>query len=209
MYDEELAPDIQEAARDKLREARRKKFAQPAAAWENSSPLPAVSPRSGLDNETGKEDVPPESEKEGRVARGLRERLEQKRQGILSMAERAEQAGKDAKHHAYRRYGQAKRIIRVVRLATLVGVSLGDIFFSLNAMALMVIGEWVYSKINPNYLMFDPRDPLVFIDKTLFYFALAEITVVALLAAAVIGLMVYLQSHPLEAAKVGWELLNI
>lgn len=129
---------------------------------------------------------------EGRIAERLGERLEKKRREMASFVLRVEQAGKDVKHHAYRRYRQAKRVIRIIRLATVVGVSLGDIFFSLNIMALMIIIEWAYSKFNPNYLMFDPRDPLVIVDKTLFYFALAEIAIVAILIVVFIAMVMAL-----------------
>ncbi|MEK7165139.1 MAG: hypothetical protein AAB779_04275 [Patescibacteria group bacterium] len=207
MYEEDLAPDIQAAAREKLRQKRREKLAAPARPPEPKS-ANALGPLASWQNknraaQNGAEDITGGKEKEGRVARALRQRQAAKRQ---TKAEALAKAGITASGKgAMQKYRQIKSLLRIIKGGTLVGTSLGDVFFSLSGLFLALVGEWIIAKfgIVPGYKMFDPEDPYVMLDKILWYGGWAVIMSVVILLVVLVYFLVYLTENPLEAIKFG------
>ena len=207
MYEEDLAPDIQAAAREKLRQKRREKLAAPARPPEPKS-ANALGPLASLQNkdkavDKGSENVEPNKEKEGRVARALRQRQADKRQAKATAMAKAgiTASGKGT----LQKYRQIKSLLRIIKGGTLVGTSLGDIFFSISGLFLALVGEWMIAKFNivPGYKMFDLDDPYVMLDKILWYGGWAVIMSVVILLVVLVYFLVYLTENPLEAIKFG------
>ncbi|MEK7125362.1 MAG: hypothetical protein AAB880_00440 [Patescibacteria group bacterium] len=153
--------------------------------------------------EHGSEDVAPDKEKEGRVARALRARQQAKRKAKANMLGKAGISG--AGKGTLQKVRQIKSIIRVIRGGTLAGTSLGDVFFCLSGLFISLVGEWAIAKfqIVPGYKMFDPEDPYVMLDKILWYGGWAVVMSVVILLVVLVYFLVYLTENPLEAIKFG------
>lgn len=207
MYDEDLAPDIQNVAQEKLKQARREKqkgkTPPPGKAAPNAPGPLAAFQNKNLTAEHGDENVDPNREKEGRVAKALRERQMAKRKAKADMLGKAGISG--AGKGTLQKVRQIKSLIRVIRGGTLVGTSLGDVFFCLSGLFLSLVGEWAIAKfqIVPGYKMFDPEDPFVLLDKLLWYGGWAVIAAALVLAVVLAYFVVYLTENPLEAIKFG------
>lgn len=89
------------------------------------------------------------------------------------------------------RYKQMKRLIRVIKIASAAGSSLGDIFFSLLVFFLTLNGEFLYAKVNRNY-------PFDTIDKTIFIAGWLLILAIAAIVAALIIIIYYYLSFILK-----------
>lgn len=135
------------------------------------------------------EDLGPEQQQDikNELARHWRAR-QQAKATAQSKAGSQAQAVKNAAN----RYKQIRNTLRVAKIGT--GVSGAGLALTV----LMAHGEWIYHKFNNKY-------PFTKLDKIL------TLAADGVIVAALVLLMfiAYLQTHPLEAAKIGWKLLDI
>jgi hypothetical protein len=210
MYDEELSPENQGLAKDKLKQARSLTAEQKekSAGWAQKQGKPTRSvealglKRTEKFTEEQLESINPHKN-EGRMARALRQRQAAKRQAKAATMAKAGITGTGK--GTMQKVRQIKSIIRFIRGGTLIGTSLGDIFFCLGGLFLSLVGEWAIAKFQvvPGYKMFDPEDPFVLLDKILWYGGWAVIAAALALAVVFAYLAYYLYTNPLEAIKFG------
>lgn len=134
------------------------------------------------------------------VARRLRNLQAAKRAARAKEYEAASLGG--SVEGKFKKFKQIKNIVRVVRGASLAGTSLGDIFFSLGALFLSLVGEWILSKFMPGYQLFPKDDPLVLLDKILWYLGWAVVVSALLLITLLIIVAFYISENPSGALRL-------
>ncbi len=91
-------------------------------------------------------------EQENKTSQRLK-KLRKRRRELYKKAASA----KDKGSKATKQYRRIKRFIRTIKVASAVGTSLGDVFFSLSVLFLTINIEFIYSRINKKY-PFDALD---------------------------------------------------
>jgi len=183
------------------------KTAQPSSSAkppENIRPASALSVPQTNQEKAGQSaeessDKDAKTDKEGRAARWLR-----KKQAAARQARAKEYAAKGAAgagKGTINRYKQVKNLIRLIRAGSLAGTSLGDIFFSLSALFLSLVGEWLLSKFIPAYHLFPKDDPFAILDKALWYVGWAVVGSALLIITLLVVLMYYISQDPANALK--------
>lgn len=172
MYEEDLAPDREAQAKEKLTAARQEKRRQsekiePAPALTLPQASPAQGP--GAETEPAKENENLSNVTEQRAAAGRLQQLSRKRQAIYKHAQKVSTA-----KGAAQKYKQIRNIMRVAKIGT------GLTLYGLILTWLIAHGEWIYHAFNKDYpfTVWDKRATII-----------ADLTII--LAVAVILTLVY------------------
>src|SRR3989338_4103871 len=136
-------PPGEEAGMRAAWQGRARADAETTQASKTNRPRTDIQPTPSLPIQPGQEkkETPEQTEErqESKLARWLRQKQKAKRQARSKEYEASGLSG--SVEGKLKKFRQIKKIIRVIRAGSLVGVSLADIFFSLSALFLSLVGE--------------------------------------------------------------------